>query len=880
MHSVFLRATVSTLALAALTLAAAAQAQSTDAATEQTPRSDEAGEAIIVTGSALRNQETISQRREGLGIVDSISQDDTGDLADETVAEALIRLPGVNDMQTLYGEQTAKYISVRGISPDLNFVSFDGIGMFSAANDGAGSRRVDLALIPTQVARTTQVYKTFTPDLDGGVIGGATNIVPYSALDGEEIAYVNARIEYRPPSSDIYGGNSLGRYVDTPWGGSAKGLYVGTFGADDQFGVVASAIYNQESWTASKPNINGRIFRTATGATAASDLSNWDGNAALPNRVRPMNYTKYRQLFGGYLGFEYQAADTVRLSASVFNYKQIEHQTLNDFYVDSLASPVYHSPTTATLKIGVIRPWIDYDEFETEFRGSLLKGVWDIDGDTTLEVRGSYGLSTFDNFDEQVVYTYSPRNAFVDVDMSRPTPTFSFSDPADMIAIANYRGYSASDTYNDTDFESFEGRADLRHNYASNSLGLGFAGGFDARTVDAMRDQTVVNYVMPASPLGSIGFVPEEISFGFPYQTIYLDLAEFNDTVRPGLAVNPTSSRTNSYSSDYGYSETVLAAYAAGMYATDRTRMIAGVRYESVDYTADVPQRVGGVYDGTFAAYDGSYDYVLPSVNLTHDLTDELRLRAAYSKSLGRPAFSDIAQAELVDHEGLTIARGNPNLKPRKSNNFDLAAEHYFNGGNGLVSLGGFYKDIDDEIFRLRSQEEIDGQLYDVTQPLNATSASLKGIEFSFIDNGIAWLPDPLRDNLGVSLNVARMWAHMTFYAGETRTERDNLLFQPDWVVNTSVFYKLPGDGEIRVAYRWADRNLNTVNAQLHEDYVLKARGQLDLGLRYPINPHLIVKLEANNVLGEDYSMMHGYFSERYTLTQDRRFFLDVTWKL
>lgn len=192
-------------------------------------------------------------RRRSLGIVDSISQDDTGDLADETVAEALIRLPGVNDMQTLYGEQTAKYISVRGISPDLNFVSFDGIGMFSASNDGAGSRRVDLALIPTQVARTTQVYKTFTPDIDGGVIGGATNIVPYSALEGKEIYYLNARAEYRPSSSDVSGRNSLGKYIDTPWGGAIKGLYVGKFGQDEQFGIVASGIYNQESWTLRSP---------------------------------------------------------------------------------------------------------------------------------------------------------------------------------------------------------------------------------------------------------------------------------------------------------------------------------------------------------------------------------------------------------------------------------------------------------------------------------------------------------------------------------------------------------------------------------------------------------------------------------------------------
>lgn len=874
MHLLSLRTTVSVMVLTAVALPAFARAQSTDAV-----ETEETDQAIIVTGSALRNQETITQRREGLGIVDSISQDDTGDLADETVAEALIRLPGVNDMQTLYGEQTAKYISVRGISPDLNFVSFDGIGMYSAANDGAGSRRVDLALIPTQVARTTQVFKTFTPDIDGGVIGGATNIVPYSAFDGEELWYVNARLEYRPSSTAVSGRNSLGKYVDTGLGGAVKGLFVRRFGADGEFGVVASAVYNQESWTASKPNINARTYRTATGAVAAADLSNWDGNAALPTRARPINYTKFRQLFGGYIGLEYQPSPDVTLSASVFDYKQIEDQTLNDYLVDTTGAGIYESGTVGTLRIGTIQPWISYDRFETEFRGSLLKAAWDVDADTVFEVRGGYGLSTFDNNEQMVSYIYRPTADYITFDMSRPTPTFTFSNPEDMLNMANYRGNAAADTVNDTDFESFEGRADLRRNYSADSQGFGFAAGVDARTVDALRDMTVTNYVMPTTAMGDIGFIPDEIAFDYPYRTIYIDLPAFNERVRPGLVVNQAASNTNSNASDYGYSETILAAYASSMYGTDRARVIAGVRYEDVAYSADVPQRVGGVYGGDTARYEGGYRYFLPSVNLTYDLMDNLRLRAAFSKSLGRPAFSDIAQAELVDYDNLTISRGNPDLRPRKSDNYDIAVEHYFNGGNGIVAIGGLYKEITDEIFRLRSEVEIDGEVYDVTQPLNATSASLKGLEFSFIDNSIAWLPAPLRDSVGVSFNLARLWAKMTFLAGETETARDNLLYQPDWIINASVFVKLPGDGELRAAYRWADQNLNTVNARPEDDYVLKARGQMDLSLRYPIRENLILKLEANNVLGDNYSMMHGYFSERYTLTQDRRFFVDLTWK-
>lgn len=855
-------------------LGAVALATSQPAFAAEEPSGD-----IVVTGSALRNKEAITQRREGLGIVDSVSQDDTGDLADETVAEALIRLPGVNDMQTLYGEQTAKYLSIRGISPDLNFVSFDGIGMFSAANDGAGSRRVDLALIPTQVAQTTQVFKTFTPDIDGGVIGGATNIVPYSALEGRDQWYVSSRAQYRPSSTDVYARNSLGDYVDTKFGGTLKGLWVKRFGSEGQFGVVASAVYTQESWTASKPNVNARTYLNDAGKAAAADLSDWDGNAAMPNRIRTLNYTKFRRLYGGYLGLEYRAAPNVTLSASVFDYRQDEDQTLNDYRVDSIASPTYLSPTVARMKIGVIRPFVNYDRFNTEFRGGILKGKWEIDPATVLEARGGYGLSTFRNTDLGVGYSYSPKADYVTVDMTNPRPTFVFENPADMTNIANFTGYSAADITNRADFESWEGRADLKHNYGADTLGFGFAAGIDARTVDAVRDQTTINYNKPAGGLGDLGFVPEQTSFGFPYQSVYIDLAKFNAAVKPSLTVNETSSLSASYAGDYGYRETILAGYASAMFATERTRVIAGLRLEDVDYRADVPQRVGSVYDGTTQVYNGGYRYVLPSASVSQELGDMLRLRAAYSKSLGRPAFSDIAQAELVNNESLTITKGNPDLKPRKSNNFDLALEQYFNGGNGLVAVSGFYKKISDEIFDLRTQQERGGVLYEVTTPLNATSASIKGIEFQFIDNGIGWLPDPLRDRLGVSFNVARMWAHMSYKSGEDTIERDNLLFQPDWVINGSVFYRIFHDGEIRVAYRWADRNLNTVNAQPYADYVLKARGQMDASLRLPVTPNLIVKLEANNLLGDDYSMMHGYYSERYTLSQDRKFFLDIVFK-
>lgn len=832
---------------------------------------------VVVTASARRNEQSIAVHRQALGVADAVTQDDTGDLADQTVADALIRLPGISTMQTLYGEQSAKYVSVRGVSPDLNAVTLDGIGLYSASNDGAGTRRVDLQLIPTQVSKEVDVFKSFTPDLDAGVIGGLTNIVPYSALDGKNQFNLDVTVENRPSSPRVPGFNSPG-FVNTPWGGGLKGLYVHKFGSNDQFGVVASAVYNQESWTASKPNINGRTYYTATGATAAANLSNWNGYAPLPTLARPMHYTKYRQLFGGYVGLEYRPFDSLKLSLSFYDYKQLENQSLSDMYAESFTGLTYTSPTTATFKIGRVRPAFDYDLFKTESRGLQVKGVEDFGGGNTLEVRGAYGLSSFYDMDQGVAYASAPTNDFISFDMSKPTPTFTFSNPADMVDLSKFTNYSASDLYSRTAFNSYEGRADFKHNYGADTNGFGLATGLDARTVNAKRNLDQIDYT-PAGQLGNLGTVVNFGSFGFGgYPSIFLDNEAFNSQVKPTLAVNAKQTSTDSLSGDYEYDETVLAGYVAGMYAFGKTRVIGGLRFENAKYTAWVPQSVAGVYVGTFGQYNGSYQHVLPSASVVHDLTDDIKLRAGYSQTLGRPAFSDIAQAEVRNDSALTISRGNPNLKPRESSNYDVAAEYYFNGRDGMVSLAGFYKDIKHDIYALATTQDINGVQYTVTTPQNASGSTLKGVEAQFVDNRIAGLPGFLHNKLGISLNVTRMWANMNYLVGGVPQERNGMLYQPNWLANGSLFYKLPRDGEIRIAYNWADKSLNTVNAQIWNDYVLQARGQMNASVRFPLRPNLILKLEGDNLLGANQTMDHGYFSERYTLTVDRVFFLDLVW--
>lgn len=875
------------LALSIPLLAASSLFAISAAHAEETTTGGDTGEshAIVVIGSADRASEEVRNRRDALGVVDTLTQDDTGDLADETLADALIRVPGVSSMQTLYGEQEAAYVSVRGISPDLNFTSFDDLAMFSAANDGDGLRRVDLNLIPTQISRTTQIFKTFTADLDAGAIGGVTNIVPRSALNDPDTLYIDAFATLQTDHGKyVPGTNSRGRYSDSPWGGGVKGLWAQSFGADHEFGVVLSGVFRQRSYDYTKRNPNGRNFYQANGTAAAADLSNWDGLHPLPSLIRPMDYTHFTRTFGGSAQLEYEPTPGLQLSLLGYGYKQSEDQNLNQFYVEQYTGLVRTGPETARLKIGRTRPSYSYDLLENETTGAIFKLVKEFSAQSVLEARAGWNRNRFHDTDLTAIYAYSPPSSYITYDMSALSDRITIENYDPLMNTANYRMSAASDLFVDGEMTSTEGRIDYRHNYGRDGSGLGFAVGADLRKVKATRDQAQTTYVSNNGAMGDKGFVPAGFSsWMYDLPVVWIDYAKFESQVKPGLAINQATTANAAWSGDYTYEERVLAGYASIAYAGESTNVIAGLRFDDVDFDTLSPVAVGGRYAGQFQSYSGGYQNLLPSLLVTHNLTDNLRLKAGYSRTLGRPAFEQIARAELRDDVELTISRGNPDLKPRVSDNFDLAAEYYFAAGS-LVSVSGFWKEVKDDIYTMRGDDIlINGVAYEVTQPMNAQASRMRGIEAQVVSSAIPGLPGVLADRLGVSANVTRMWADMTYLSGTKPVHLDALQYQADWLVNASAFYRLPGDGEIRIAYNWKSRSPISLGAYPWTTYWLEARGQLDAALRLPVTDKVLVKVQAINILQEP--IAQGYYGvdypmRRYEMTRDRSFQLDVIFKM
>ena len=189
---------------------------------------------------------------------------------------------------------------------------------------------------------------------------------------------------------------------------------------------------------------------------------------------------------------------------------------------------------------------------------------------------------------------------------------------------------------------------------------------------------------------------------------------------------------SSNYSSDRRTTEEQLAAYLQVNMGFDLGAIPVdirlGVRYEDtdVDSQALAPSYeridwVGGNEfsavpgNGDFTELSGSYDNVLPNLDIKVGLTDDIVARFSYSKTMTRPNYRDIQGGQTIDQllriDGGNGSRGNPNLKPFESDNSDLSFEWYYAEAS-YFSIGYFTKDV-----RTSSVSPFNEALFDLPHP-------------------------------------------------------------------------------------------------------------------------------------------------------------------
>ncbi len=353
--------------------------------------------------------------------------------------------------------------------------------------------------------------------------------------------------------------------------------------------------------------------------------------------------------------------------------------------------------------------------------------------------------------------------------------------------------------------------------------------------------------------------------------------------------------------------------------------LIVGARYEETEITSQalVPVPTGtqwvannefGIIFGPnqdFTELTGSYDYFLPSIDFDVSVTDDIILRASYSKTITRPGYDSIQGGQTVNGlfriDGGNGSQGNPGLLPYESANYDLTAEWYYDEAS-YFAAGYFRKDVQNFI----GTSVIDVPAFNLPTPYggpryNAAVAALGGstdatairnyILTNYPDssdvtgtdsNGnlvgnIFGIPgeDPVL-NFRVSVPVNQQeasvdgfevaWQHMFGDSGfggivnytivQGDVEFDNT--QPASVTqfalvglsnsaNVVAFYDKNGI-QARIAYNWRDEFLASTidpSGTPNNPVYVEPFGQIDLSASYDITEALTVLFEGINVTDE-----------------------------
>lgn len=846
---------------------------------ETTP-AEEIDEVVIV-GVRAENTKIVSEKRQTDGISDFLGEDEAGRLPDLNIAESLSRIPGV---QAIFDEDRGRFVTVRGLSANLNYVTIDGLGVATTDEFGGTGRKVNLEVIPSNAVGLLEVRKTFTPDIDGGAIGGYVNLHTRSAFDR------------RTPFFAVEGGLNYQTYQRVPNANSGESpitgktapqidaVYANSFGSNDQFGLVIAARFAEDKRDKSKNIQAAEAYYSHTGTALNPILAdgtvnpNWNGYTA-PAQVRSYDYTNKIRDYGLNLKLEYRS-DKLYSSLLGYYYAENQQETRNAIQYLSMDQVRNQTAESGTLRLGQVRIGWNFNPLDRQNYGTIFNTRYKLDERRSLDFKAGWSFNDFDDFQPNIDFRGRPSNRSLTYETIRSDPAtqrFVFADTAGILTPSNYtlnayqeqRRYSRENVYN--------AKLDYGVNQDKGAAGWGYKFGAELRRLDRERDNSRTDYVSNGVALTDYALQTDFQPYFLNFPLLWVDAHKFLAEVVPTLAVNAASTAERAIIEDYRYVEDTRAAYGLATYTGERFRFVGGLRYEDVATEATTP---GEVLSAGFSTREGGYGEWLPSATLALDLTPDVRLKLGASRSLGRPNPGDIAQRERRSETNQTISRGNPDLKPRISTNLDLGLEYYLPARNGLLAVSVFTKDIKDEIFTLARDEEIDGEIWRVTQPRNAQGAKVKGIELNAIVNQFGFVAPWLKP-FGISGNVTRVDGEIDYIDGNGNFARsDRLVDQAKWIGNAAVFYAAHGF-EARVNYNHRgdyidDIATNPWEAQGWDDF-----HTVDLSLSYKVDKHWQIKFKARNLENENRRRIRGLgLSDLYEEVEfGRSFYLTLKYR-
>ncbi|WP_454882871.1 TonB-dependent receptor [Sphingomonas oryzagri] len=834
---------------------------------------------IIVTGIRASIQASLNEKKKSDMVSEVITAQDIGKFPDKNVADSLGRLTGVNTVTGSasgggFGEN--QNVSIRGTDPALNLTLLDGhsvaTGDWFVLDQTSGGRSFNFSMFPSEIVGSLEVYKSAEADIVEGGVGGTINVHSRMPLDFPSGTF-------SVTGQGVY--NDLAAKSEPQFSGVAS-----WHNQDSTFGVLASGFYEKRAFRRDGQEFLGYAPATNFGGSGQTVL--------YPTLIGNAYFTQQRIRKGGSLAVQFKPSDTLEITATgLYTRMDANNTNVNSMaWVSNLVGKNSTPGSTAnTLQPGwstikgsdgntylssaswggtaadgsAVNGKIQDDIFRTAYSSTWvanLNAKWKPVDPLTLtgEVGYTKGKGATTDTEAWETFWHTGMSYAFDgkhADLNFPNlPT----DTTSAAYLNNFYNWSWGGKIVSPDKE-FYAKADAEYavdNGWLKSLKIGGRYTDHKRILDYTAYSWAGNGIYSGSDTIGLGTVFGGTSTPDDYSDDVAGAAPYpisdRDKVLQELSTNGGRVFGFYPPSSFSVHEKTQAVYAMAKVGNDRDwRGNIGVRavhtdLTSTQYTTDTSATPE--YQTPFGNFMGvntknKYWDILPSANLTYNLKPDLLLRAAAAKVMARPGYAQLAGAFSLNTANNTgTAGGNPNLKPYRAWQFNVAAEWYY-APQALFSVGAFDLDIKSYI----TSQTFEGTYYNVTTkqyetfrltgPANGGGGTNKGFE-------VNW-QQPLKWGFGLIANYTYSDAKKKKSA---LTAADNYSRVIDG--NSKHTYNITGYFEnsllsARLAYSFRSKfrvGVDRATPKWQADF-----GQLDGSVLFHLTPHIALSFDAQNIL-------------------------------
>ncbi|MDY4338604.1 TonB-dependent receptor [Xanthomonas sp. LF07-6] len=829
----------------------AAQAQSTSADPAATPpaKPDATTDAktgqqpvtldnVMVVGQRASLEQAVQAKQLDDHVVEVISADNMGQMPNVTVAEALVRLPGVNGTRDRGNESLA---TVRGLGPRMTMGTVNGREIASSEPN----RAVRWEVFPTEIVSTVKVYKTPSADLIAGGIAATVDISTINPLDHTGPTFVAT-------GGPVYYDEAKDARDYSPWGQRLGASWIHRI--NDNLAVALGATYQKQK--------NAGVSIGSWGYTDASNARDVDGDGKV-------DYTPWgaadqlkltEQTRTGAMGTVQWRSGNLELKLDGL-YSRIridEDQRQNWFnnlgYSIYSASNPYTTPgssytivdgdvvagTLANSKLQVDHVVARYDEVKTLAAGGLnakWRGdVWTLGSDL------SFSQAKRDNDWRAVRFGSNPDTVSFDF-RHGVTPTISTSSDAPEWGISGQTepqalrdriaalALSASRAIEDSPVTALEFGARASRREKQNRHFTSFQSGY-SQPISAYQDLiypvTMPDLNVPTLTGGDLDAIAKLGFGGFD----------------PSLA---TEQRLDHWNVEENVREAFAkAVFSSQWFGVDVTGN-AGVRVVHTDTDSHGYDTVGGVVQPSSAGK--TYTDVLPSATVNFLIDPERILRLSVAKVMARPPLDELRTGRALDDPNTTVGQltgsgGNPQLNPFRATQLDLSYEWYFHK-EALAALALYRKWVDSSIGYKTQHETIDGRDYLISGPFNGGGGYINGAELTF-QTPFFFIPH--MENFGIYSNYSYVESNLHEFS-----PADNPLPLSGLARNTGTLDLWYNNNkfEARIGYKYHSPYTVVYGWNAARLARLESEGTVDLSLAWRYSEHLGFKFQVGNLTNE-----------------------------